>query len=68
MTGRFFSGIPHPHLLGGRAPSHYFHCHHGIASKRAAQRFIELGFREVYNLAGGIDAWSKDVDPSVKRY
>lgn len=46
----------------------YFHCHHGVRSLRAAQHFLELGFREVYNVAGGIDAWSQQVDPAVPRY
>jgi rhodanese-related sulfurtransferase len=26
------------------------------------------GFRDVYNLAGGIDAWSLEVDPAIARY
>jgi len=45
-----------------------FHCHHGGRSQAAAQRFLRAGFKEVYNLAGGIDAWSVSVDPSVPRY
>jgi monothiol glutaredoxin len=46
----------------------YFHCHHGGRSQRAAEHFVGLGFREVYNVTGGIDAWSQEVDPSVERY
>jgi monothiol glutaredoxin len=45
-----------------------FYCHHGQRSRAAAMRFISLGFREVYNLDGGIDAWSREVDPQVPRY
>ena len=45
-----------------------FHCHHGGRSQAAAERFVELGFRKVYNLSGGIDAWSQQVDDSVQRY
>jgi monothiol glutaredoxin len=45
-----------------------FHCHHGGRSRAAAEHFLKAGFKQVYNLAGGIDAWSKDIDPSVKRY
>jgi monothiol glutaredoxin len=45
-----------------------FHCHHGTRSRTIAQRFIDLGFTQVYNLAGGIDQWSRDVDPNVPRY
>jgi len=45
-----------------------FLCHHGSRSRAAAEHFIKLGFTSVYNLAGGIEAWSKDVDPKVPRY
>lgn len=45
-----------------------FHCHHGGRSRAAAEHFIKEGFTNVYNLAGGIDAWSKDVDPKIPRY
>jgi len=45
-----------------------FHCHHGGRSKAAAEHFLKLGFTNVYNLAGGIAAWSKDVDPGVPQY
>ncbi len=45
-----------------------FQCHHGHRSHRAATQFLAQGFREVFNLTGGIDAWSQDVDPNVPRY
>ncbi len=45
-----------------------FQCHSGGRSQRAAEYFIEQGFKRVFNLAGGIDAWSQQVDPSIKRY
>jgi monothiol glutaredoxin len=45
-----------------------FHCHHGGRSRGAAEHFLKLGFKNVYNMAGGIEAWSRDVDPSVPRY
>ncbi len=45
-----------------------FYCHHGVRSQAAANHALRMGFREVYNLAGGIDAWSQDVDPDVPRY
>ena len=45
-----------------------FMCHHGNRSSAAAEHFLKEGFTTVYNLAGGIDAWSKDVDPSITRY
>ncbi len=45
-----------------------FHCHHGGRSLRAAQALVARGYRNVYNLVGGIDAWSAVIDPSVPRY
>lgn len=45
-----------------------FQCHHGVRSHAAAQYFVGLGFESVYNLEGGIEAWSRDVDPDVPRY
>ena len=45
-----------------------FHCHHGSRSQQAAQHFIGLGFKNVFNLTGGIDAWSAEVDNNIPRY
>jgi monothiol glutaredoxin len=45
-----------------------FQCHHGVRSQQAAEYFRREGFRNLYNLQGGIDAWSLLVDPSVPRY
>ncbi len=42
-------------------------CHYGERSQLAAQELLECGFN-VYNLTGGIDAWSQVVDPNVPRY
>jgi monothiol glutaredoxin len=44
------------------------HCHHGVRSRAAAEHCLRMGFRTVYNVTGGIEAWSRDVDPSVPRY
>lgn len=43
-------------------------CHHGIRSAQAAQFLASAGFREVYNIQGGIDRWAQEVDPGLKRY
>lgn len=45
-----------------------FQCHHGHRSQRAAEQFVPLGFSRVFNLTGGIDAYSQTVDPSIPRY
>jgi rhodanese-related sulfurtransferase len=44
------------------------YCHSGARSMVVAGFLASHGFRSVGNLAGGIDAWSMDVDPSVPRY
>jgi rhodanese-related sulfurtransferase len=43
-------------------------CHHGMRSLQVAQYLVRSGFTKVFNLEGGIDAWSRDVDPNVPRY
>ena len=43
-------------------------CHHGARSLQVAMFLQQRGFETVYNLAGGIDAWSREVDPSVPTY
>jgi rhodanese-related sulfurtransferase len=44
------------------------YCHGGTRSAMVAGFLEHQGFREVVNLRGGIDAWSREVDPSVPRY
>ena len=45
-----------------------FLCHHGNSSRSAAEHFRSLGFRKVYNVEGGINAWSREIDPEVPVY
>lgn len=45
-----------------------FLCHTGNRSNVAAEHFRKLGFENVSNIAGGIDAWAKEIDPSVPLY
>ncbi|KRA16369.1 MULTISPECIES: Grx4 family monothiol glutaredoxin [unclassified Lysobacter] len=44
-----------------------FLCHHGGRSAQAAEHFRQRGFREIYNVEGGIEAWA-DVDATIPRY
>ncbi len=45
-----------------------FICHHGNASQGAAEHYRREGFTDVYNVIGGINAWSLEIDPSVPQY
>jgi adenylyltransferase/sulfurtransferase len=44
------------------------YCRSGIRSATAVEFLRQAGFRKVWNLRGGILAWSEDVDPSVPKY
>src|SRR5206468_3485388 len=44
------------------------HCHSGRRSAQAVQLLKQRGFANVYNLEGGIDAWSEFIDPTVPKY
>jgi len=43
-------------------------CHTGRRSFMVAQYLVGNGFSQVFNLRGGIDAWSTEIDPQVPRY
>lgn len=43
-------------------------CHHGMRSYHIATLLADNGFTQVANVAGGIDAWSQQVDPSIPAY
>jgi rhodanese-related sulfurtransferase len=43
-------------------------CHHGVRSRQAAWFLERNGFERVINLAGGIDAWARELDPTMPRY
>jgi molybdopterin/thiamine biosynthesis adenylyltransferase/rhodanese-related sulfurtransferase len=43
-------------------------CHHGVRSAQAVRWLSQHGFEKLHNLAGGIDAWSLEIDPAVPRY
>ncbi|MES2202031.1 MAG: rhodanese-like domain-containing protein, partial [candidate division FCPU426 bacterium] len=44
------------------------HCKMGGRSARAQAMLNKFGFKKVFNLEGGIDAWSAEIDPSLPRY
>jgi rhodanese-related sulfurtransferase len=43
-------------------------CHHGMRSLQVVAFLERQGYERVYNVAGGIDAWSREVDASVPTY
>ena len=68
---------PHVHISIVQIPNRYKEldenkkiivmCHSGVRSANVCQYLEPLGYN-VYNLIGGIDAWSKLIDPSVPIY
>lgn len=44
------------------------HCHHGGRSLQMTAVLRQQGFQDVASMAGGIDLWARDIDPSVPRY
>lgn len=43
-------------------------CHHGIRSAHVISHLESRGFSKLMNLRGGIDAWAREVDPTMKTY
>jgi adenylyltransferase/sulfurtransferase len=43
-------------------------CHHGYRSQRVTQFLRDQGFTAVSNIAGGIEAWAEEIDPTMARY
>lgn len=44
------------------------YCHQGVRSAAVAEYLRQLGFKNVKNLAGGLDHWARTVDSSMRRY
>ncbi|CAL1521591.1 HesA/MoeB/ThiF family protein [Chitinophaga sp. MM2321] len=43
-------------------------CHYGMRSRAVGQRLVELGFKQVYNVEGGINAWARAIDDEMQTY
>ena len=43
-------------------------CHHGIRSMHVAMWLESKGFTRLFNLTGGLDQWSLQIDPNIPRY
>jgi rhodanese-related sulfurtransferase len=59
-----------PNRLKELNPDQYIvvHCHAGGRSRRATTYLLEQGFKQVYNLRGGITAWANEIDPKMAKY
>jgi rhodanese-related sulfurtransferase len=44
------------------------YCHHGIRSLNAARYLLQRGFTNVRSMRGGIEAWSREIEPALPRY
>jgi rhodanese-related sulfurtransferase len=44
------------------------YCHQGVRSAAVAEYLRSLGFARVSNLSGGLDAWARTVEPTMRRY
>src|SRR5947208_494675 len=54
--------------LDAKEEPNIVHCHHGGRSQRVTQLLHQQGFDKVQNMAGGIDAWSQEIDSTIPRY
>ncbi|MBP7948259.1 MAG: rhodanese [Verrucomicrobiales bacterium] len=57
-----------PRRFAGEQRPIVVYCHHGMRSMQAVRMLRALGVENAWSLAGGIDQWSRDIDPAVPRY
>ena len=62
------SSLPHAVHSLDRSAEIVMYCHHGARSAAAVAWLQDQGFGTVLNLVGGIERWSVEVDPSLRRY
>ena len=43
-------------------------CHHGIRSRHVGMQLEHIGFTNIINLSGGVNAWAREVDPQMAIY
>jgi len=58
----------HDELDSHRCRDVIVYCHHGIRSLQVVHWMRQHGFPRAQSMAGGIDQWSREIDPSVPRY
>lgn len=67
LARKHLEWLPEKIKVDQSAPMVVF-CHHGSRSALVTGWLLSLGWGEVYNLAGGIDAYARQVDQNVGRY
>lgn len=67
LARKHLEGLPEKAKVDRSAPMVVF-CHHGSRSAQVTGWLLSLGWGEVFNLAGGIDAYARQVDQKVGRY
>lgn len=60
--------VPARHMELNREAETVVVCHHGARSYQVAMFLEQMGFAHIYNLYGGMAAWSRDVDPATPTY
>lgn len=58
----------HGELADHTASHLVVYCHHGMRSAQVANWLREQGYPQTQSMAGGVDQWSQEIDPSVPRY
>jgi rhodanese-related sulfurtransferase len=51
---------PHEHIV--------VYCHHGVRSMNVTSWLRQQGFEKAQSLAGGIDRWAREIDPTIPKY
>jgi len=67
LARKHLDGLPEP-VRRDRSAVLVVFCHHGIRSAQVVRWLRELGWTAVYNLAGGIDAYARQIDPQIGTY
>lgn len=67
LARKHLEGLPEKVKTDRSAPLVVF-CHHGLRSAQVTAWLLSMGWKEVYNLVGGIDAYARQVDPQVGFY
>ncbi|WIM04660.1 MAG: rhodanese-like domain-containing protein [Candidatus Nitricoxidivorans perseverans] len=60
--------VPARHMELNREAETVVVCHHGARSYQVAMFLEQMGFTRIYNLYGGMAAWSRDADPATPTY